>query len=117
MTREAAILQRVDDTLEAALGRLFALLRIPSVSTDPAHAGDCAAAAAWLADELSALGFDAAVHPTAGHPMVVGRSPAPADASAPHLLFYGHYDVQPVDPLALWNTPPFAPEVQETPRG
>jgi acetylornithine deacetylase/succinyl-diaminopimelate desuccinylase-like protein len=99
--------------MDAALERLFALLRIPSVSTDPAHAGDCAAAAEWLAAELRSLGFDAYVRPTAGHPMVVAHG----GAGGRHVLFYGHYDVQPADPLELWRSPPFEPVLEETPGG
>jgi acetylornithine deacetylase/succinyl-diaminopimelate desuccinylase-like protein len=107
------LLNRVDENLPAALERLFALLAIPSISTDPAHAGDCASAAQWLVAELSALGFQAAAHPTPGHPMVVART----EGAGPRLLFYGHYDVQPVDPLVLWHSPPFQAQLQETPRG
>ncbi|TFL19693.1 M20/M25/M40 family metallo-hydrolase [Jannaschia formosa] len=103
----AAILDRIDAGQPAALDRLSALLRIPSISTDPAHAGDCRAAAEWLAAELASLGFDASVRDTPGHPMVVAHG---GDGPR-HVLFYGHYDVQPVDPLALWDTPPFEPVI------
>ncbi|EPX85779.1 Acetylornithine deacetylase/Succinyl-diaminopimelate desuccinylase [Rubellimicrobium thermophilum DSM 16684] len=107
------VLDRIDADLPAAVERLFALLRIPSISTDPAHAADCAAAADWLAQDLRDMGFDARTYPTAGRPMVVGRG----GDGGPHLLFYGHYDVQPVDPLNLWNHPPFEPRLEETPQG
>ena len=106
-----AVLQRIDANRPAALDRLFALLAIPSISTDAAYAPDCARAAEWLAAELKALGFEAAVHETAGRPMVLGHAKA-ARRDAPHVLFYGHYDVQPVDPLGLWNSDPFKPELQ-----
>ncbi len=108
-----AVLARIDETLPEATERLFGLLRIPSISTDPAFKADCARAADWIAADLAGLGFDAAVRPTPGHPMVVGHS---GDAGR-HLLFYGHYDVQPVDPLSLWDRDPFDPEVQDTPKG
>ncbi len=108
------MLTQVDQGLEDALARLMDFLRIPSISTDPAHAGDVRAAAEWLRAELAALGFEAEVHDTPGHPMVVARSAA---GGARPLLFYGHYDVQPVDPLDLWNRPPFEPAIEETPRG
>lgn len=110
---ETPLLDRIDTILPQALERLFALLRIPSISTDPAHAGDCRAAADWLVTELAGLGFDAARHDTPGHPMVVARTAG----DGPRLLFYGHYDVQPVDPLALWHSPPFQPQLQDTPAG
>ncbi len=112
-----AVLARIDDTLPDALERLMVLLRIPSISTDPAYATDCADAADWLVADLQSLGFDASARPTPGHPMVVGQAEGPADRDAPHLLFYGHYDVQPVDPLALWERDPFDPAVQDTPKG
>ncbi|MEO0357926.1 MAG: M20/M25/M40 family metallo-hydrolase, partial [Pseudomonadota bacterium] len=101
------VLTEIDATQPAALDRLQALLRIPSISTDPAFASDCKDAAKWMVKELTDLGFEAALHTTAGHPMVVARHAAPG----PHLLFYGHYDVQPVDPLDLWDGDPFDPQV------
>ena len=113
--RLAPVLDRLAEGEEAALGRLLALLRIPSISTDPAHAADCRAAAEVLAADLRSLGAEAEVRPTAGLPMVVGRI-GPEDA-APHVLFYGHYDVQPVDPLALWHRGPFDPAVEDAPGG
>ena len=103
------VLAFADQTLDASLERLFALIRIPSISTDPAYAEACAEAAAWLTTELLGLGFDAAVRPTGGHPMVVAHDP---QAEGAHVLFYGHYDVQPVDPLNLWATPPFEPQLK-----
>jgi acetylornithine deacetylase/succinyl-diaminopimelate desuccinylase-like protein len=102
------VLAYVDDNIEASLERLFALIRIPSISTDPAYAADCRRAAEWLNTELEGLGFDASVRPTDGHPMVVGHEKT---AGGPHVLFYGHYDVQPVDPLPLWTNPPFEPKL------
>ncbi len=104
------VLARLDAEREAALSRLFQLLRFESISTDPDYATDCRQTAEWLATELSGIGFDASVRVTSGHPMVVGHAEGPD--GAPHLLFYGHYDVQPVDPLEYWNTPPFEPAVE-----
>jgi acetylornithine deacetylase/succinyl-diaminopimelate desuccinylase-like protein len=113
-----AVLTRIDDTLPDALERLLALLRIPSISTDPAYKADCATAADWLVADLQGLGFDATSRATPGHPMVVGHSSNDAGGTdGRHLLFYGHYDVQPVDPLTLWDRDPFDPEVQDTPKG
>ena len=108
-----AVLARIDETLPQALERLLHLLRIPSISTDPAFAADCNRAADWLADDLRSLGFDATSRPTPGHPMVVGHG----GTGDRHLLFYGHYDVQPVDPLALWTRDPFDPVIEETATG
>jgi acetylornithine deacetylase/succinyl-diaminopimelate desuccinylase-like protein len=108
-----AVLAQIDADLDEALQRLFRLVRFRSVSTDPAYAPECRKAAAWLADDLRAIGFDARVADTAGHPIVVGHHPGPnGDAGAPHLLFYGHYDVQPVDPVELWQGDPFEPELR-----
>ncbi|WP_397542971.1 dipeptidase [Roseovarius salis] len=108
-----AVLTRIDDQLPAALDRLMAFLRIPSISTDPAYAQACDEAADWLVADLQDIGVQAEKRQTKGHPMVVGH----VDGDGPHLLFYGHYDVQPVDPLELWNTDPFAPEIQQTEQG
>ncbi len=108
-----AVLARIDDQLPAATDRLLGLLRIPSISTDPAYAGPCAQAADWLVDDLNSLGIKAEKRETPGHPMVVGH----IDGDGPHLLFYGHYDVQPVDPLELWDSPPFEPKLEDTPKG
>lgn len=110
------VLKTIDANADAALARLFALLRIPSISTDPAYQDACARAAGWLAAELTAIGFKADVRATAGRPMVLAHAKA-SRSGAPHLLFYGHYDVQPVDPLALWTTDPFTPTLVQTPGG
>jgi acetylornithine deacetylase/succinyl-diaminopimelate desuccinylase-like protein len=116
MAALAQVLERIDANLDAALGRLFELIAIPSVSTDPAFANGCKQAAEWLAHELKSIGFAASVRATAGHPMVVGNAKA-ARPDVPHLLFYGHYDVQPPDPLDLWESPPFEPRILETATG
>ena len=108
------VLEKIDADLDNSLERLFAFLRLQSVSTDPAYAAQCKAAAKFVADDLAGLGFDAQVRQTAGHPVVVGKS---ANGSGPRVLFYGHYDVQPVDPLNLWKSPPFEPRIEELPGG
>ncbi len=108
-----AILTRIDDDLPASLDRLMTLLRIPSISTDPAYDDDVQRAAQWVADDLATLGVDAEIRPTTGHPMVVGH----VGEGAPHLLYYGHYDVQPVDPLDLWTNDPFDPRIEDTAKG
>lgn len=108
-----AVLARIDAQLPQATDRLMELLRIPSISTDPAFANDCQTAADWLVADLASMGIAASKRPTPGHPMVIGH----IDGPGPHLLFYGHYDVQPVDPLDLWDRDPFDPELQDTPGG
>ena len=113
----AAVLNQVDAGLDQSRGRLFDLLRIPSVSTQPEHKADCVRAAEWVRDQLAGLGFQASVRPTPGHPVVVAHHPGPAGYAGPHVLFYGHYDVQPVDPIELWNSPPFEPQLVDGPRG
>ena len=110
----APVLNDIDRDLDTSLERLFAWLRIPSISTDPAFAQGCREAAVWLQGQLDALGFEASIRETAGHPVVMAHRPKPG---APHVLFYGHYDVQPVDPLELWDTPPFEPRIATLPDG
>src|SRR5260370_36555043 len=110
------ILSAISATQGAALDRLFAFLSIPSISAVPAHFPDCERAADWLVAELAELGFEAAKHPTEGRPMVVGHVKANR-RDAPHVLFYGHYDVQPADPLSLWRSPPFQPRLGSGPNG
>ncbi len=111
MTKLDSVLTRIDNQLPQSLDRLFELLRIKSISTDPAFKKHCRQAAQWLADDLTTIGFDASVRDTQGHPMVVAHHQGPENS--PHFLFYGHYDVQPVDPLNLWNQPPFEPVIKE----
>jgi len=109
-----AVLSRIDQDIDQSVERLFALLRIASISTDPAYKPQCQAAAEHVAADLDSIGFTSEVRPTAGHPVVVAKSNG---ASGPHVLFYGHYDVQPVDPLNLWKTPPFEPRIDTLPDG
>ena len=111
MTSLAPVLATLDENLDASLQRLNDLIRIPSISTDPAYAAECRRAAEWLVADLKSIGFEASVRDTAGHPMVVAHHDGPA--GIPHVLFYGHYDVQPVDPLDLWEADPFAPALKE----
>jgi len=108
------VLAYIDAHMGQSLDRLFQLVAIESISTDPAHAGHCIEAAEWLASALEAIGFDAAAHPTEGHPMVLGRAEG---GKGPRALFYGHYDVQPVDPVELWHSPPFEPKIVTAPDG
>jgi acetylornithine deacetylase/succinyl-diaminopimelate desuccinylase-like protein len=115
MSQLDQVLQKIDSDLDASIERLFAWLRIPSISTDPAYAKDCRNAAEWLKADLAELGVEAQLSETQGHPVVLGH--ARKGGSRPHVLFYGHYDVQPVDPLDLWETPPFEPRIATLPDG
>ena len=112
MTNILPVLDHAGAGLPASLDRLFDLVRIKSISTDPAYKAECRRAAEWLVKELRSIGFDATVRDTPGHPMVVAHHDG-ATADAPHVLFYGHYDVQPVDPLDLWDNDPFEPAVRD----
>ena len=103
------VLAHLDADADAAVERLFELLRFPSISTDPAYGGDCQRAAEWLTEDLKGIGFEARVAETPGHPIVVARDHS---ADGPHVLFYGHYDVQPADPLNLWSNDPFDPAIR-----
>ena len=109
-----AVLARVDADLDNALNRLKDLLRIKSISTDPAYAAECQRAAQFLVDDLAGQGFAASARPTPGHPVVVAHDSV---STGPHVLFYGHYDVQPVDPLSLWHTDPFEPVIKDDANG
>lgn len=105
------VLDRLERNFDAGLERLFELLRIESVSTDPAYSAHCRKAAEWCASELSDLGIPSSVRSTSGHPIVVGHDREKVAKGRPHALFYGHYDVQPADPLDLWTKPPFEPRI------
>lgn len=103
---------------EDSIARWIDWLKIPSISTDPAYRQHCRAAAEWAAGQLRDLGFDARLSETgdtggdgkgSGHPVVLATIPHAAGYKGPHVLFYGHYDVQPVDPIELWESPPFQP--------
>jgi acetylornithine deacetylase/succinyl-diaminopimelate desuccinylase-like protein len=91
---------------------LFELLAIPSVSARSEHDADTRRAAEWIAGSLKSAGLGATVHETSGHPVVVGEY-RDAPAGAPTVLVYGHYDVQPAEPLDLWTSPPFVPTVRD----
>ena len=107
------VLTKIDHDLPQATERLLALLRIPSISTDPSYKDACDSAADWLVADLLSMGVTAEKRATPGHPMVVGH----IGDGAPHVLFYGHYDVQPVDPVELWDSDPFDPQLQDTQGG
>lgn len=113
MSQIDPVLAHIDANLDAATERLFELMRIPSISTDPAYKEACDKAADWLVNDLASMDVRASKRSTDGHPMVVGH----ADGTGKHVMFYGHYDVQPVDPLDLWHNDPFAPQIEDTEAG
>lgn len=107
------VLTQIDEDFSKSIDRLFELLRIESISTDSNYDAECEKAADWLVSELSDIGFKASKRVTPGHPMVIAHSDDPGSK----IMFYGHYDVQPVDPLDLWDNPPFKPAIEETKNG
>ena len=113
----APVLARAEADFDGSVQRLCDFLRIESVSTDPAYAVKTRAAGQWVVDQLRALGFEAGLRDTTGHPMVVAHHPGPPGTNAPRILYYGHYDVQPPDPLDLWESPPFEPAIVEAKHG
>lgn len=107
------VLETIEKNMPQSLERLKALLRIPSISADPAHDADCLKAAKQVKGLLEGMGFAARLLETPAHPVVYGTiAPKGLARNAPHVLFYGHYDVQPATPLELWKTPPFEPSVR-----
>ena len=110
------VLRHIDNALEESIGRWSELLRIPSVSTDPAYEPSMREAAQWLQDQLAPLGFSVDIRETEGHPVVIGHHPGPG-GDATHVLYYGHYDVQPPDPLEEWDNAPFEPTLVDGPHG
>jgi acetylornithine deacetylase/succinyl-diaminopimelate desuccinylase-like protein len=106
-----AIKRYQDDNKQRFLDELFEFLRIPSISADPAYKGDVENAATFLKDKMEAAGIEnVEIVPTAGHPIIYGDKIISSDA--PTVLIYGHYDVQPPDPLDLWESPPFEPVIK-----
>ena len=109
-------MSNVLEFVESERGRfreeLFQFLRIPSVSARTEHNDDTRVAARWLADQMRRAGLDAEVLDTPGHPVVLGEWRG-APAGSPTILIYGHYDVQPAEPLAEWSSPPFEPNVRD----
>jgi acetylornithine deacetylase/succinyl-diaminopimelate desuccinylase-like protein len=118
----APVIKQLDADFDGAVNRLCDLLRIPSISTDPVYNPQTRAAGQWCADQLKDIGFEASLRDTPGHPMVIAHHPGPNGQDArstdvPHILYYGHYDVQPPDPLELWESPPFEPAIVKGPNG
>ncbi|MET4129722.1 M20/M25/M40 family metallo-hydrolase [Roseovarius sp. MBR-6] len=108
------VLAHIDADFDNALDRLFQTVRLKSISTDPAYAGETRACAEWHSDDLASMGFVSEVRETPGHPIVLAKNHA---AEGTKVLFYGHYDVQPADPLELWEGDPFEPVIATLPDG
>ena len=109
------VLTTIDQRRDASLAQLKELLAIPSVSTKPEHKPDMLKCATWLADQLKNAAFSAQVLSTPGHPIVLAKNKHLPDRKT--VLVYGHYDVQPAEPLDLWTSPPFEPTVRKTETG
>jgi acetylornithine deacetylase/succinyl-diaminopimelate desuccinylase-like protein len=104
----------IQENKEKFLQELLDILRIPSISADPAYTKDVATCAEKLAEHMTSIGLDnVEICPTAGHPIVYAEKIF--DSNLPTILVYGHYDVQPADPIELWTSPPFEPVIKETP--
>jgi acetylornithine deacetylase/succinyl-diaminopimelate desuccinylase-like protein len=112
MSSNGRILDYIDSNRQRFLDELFEFLRIPSVSASSEHKGDTRRAAEWLMDRMKQAGLETSIHDTAGHPIVLGEWRG-AGADAPTVLIYGHYDVQPPEPLDLWTTPAFEPQIRD----
>ena len=111
-----AVHDKINADLDQAIARLQTLLRIPSVSTDPAYANDVRRCAEHITDDLKSIGLEAICHDTIGHPMILATDDS-AGPDAPRVLYYGHYDVQPPEPFDEWNHPPFDAEIVDGPNG
>jgi acetylornithine deacetylase/succinyl-diaminopimelate desuccinylase-like protein len=107
------VLNQLEKQRSGSLKGLVEFLSIASVSADPDRSNDVAACARWLAERFGECGLEVSVEETAGHPVVLAQSEFRSDR--PTALVYGHYDVQPVDPIGQWVTPPFEPTVRKTP--
>lgn len=117
-------MSRIDDVIATlkkndsdGIARLRDWLSIPSVGTDPAFNDDTRRAASWCAEQLQEAGIDATLRETGtpdkpGNPIVWAQHPGAPEYDGPHVLFYGHYDVQPADPVELWESPPFEPVIK-----
>ena len=111
-----SVLEHIEQNFDGAITRLQSLLQIPSISTDPEYKSEVRRCAEYITEDLQSIGLDATMHDTIGHPMVVATDDS-AGPNAPRVLYYGHYDVQPVEPLDEWKVPPFDGAVVDGPRG
>ena len=106
------IKEHIQANKDRFLDELFGLIRIPSISSQSEHKEDMVKTAQYIVDQLLKAGASKAeIMPTSGHPVVYGEKII--DSALPTILIYGHYDVMPVDPLELWDSPPFEPEIRD----
>ncbi len=118
LVHPGTVLAQIDQQFPQSLASLFEFLRFPTVATDPKHDADCRNAANWLVERLRGMGFEAGLRETTGQPVVAGRyAPEGCGSITPHILFYGHYDVQPADPVELWDSQPFEPQIRNGKNG
>ena len=110
------VLQQIDADFDSAVKRLQTFLQFPSISTDPEYKAEVRRCAEYITNDLKSIGLDAKLHDTIGHPMVVATDDS-AGLDAPRVLYYGHYDVQPVEPLDEWKFPPFDATIVDGPIG
>jgi acetylornithine deacetylase/succinyl-diaminopimelate desuccinylase-like protein len=106
------VLEFLERNKDRFVTELCDYIRFPSVSAQPAHRADVAACAQWLAEHCRKIGLETRVCDTEGHPIVLAKTPRSQDSKKPHFLIYGHYDVQPPEPLDLWKSPPFEPRIE-----
>ncbi len=104
------VLTYINNNQERFINELKQFLSYPSISTQKDHETDVQRCAAWLCDHLNAMGLLSTIHQTKRHPIVCGQKMV--DPAKPTLMLYGHYDVQPVDPIDLWESPPFQPTIR-----
>jgi acetylornithine deacetylase/succinyl-diaminopimelate desuccinylase-like protein len=112
MTSNGVVQRYLEENRARSQAELFEFLRIPSVSARSEHRDDVRRAAEWLLEKMRDAGLEVSLHETAGHPVVLGEWRGAGD-TAPTVLIYGHYDVQPPEPLELWTSPAFEPEVRD----
>jgi acetylornithine deacetylase/succinyl-diaminopimelate desuccinylase-like protein len=107
-----AVIEYLKKNQPRFVAELCEFLRFPGVSAQPQHKKDLEACAGWLAGHCKKIGLEAQVCPTDGHPIVIAKTPREKNSRKPHFMVYGHYDVQPPEPLELWKSPPFEPRIE-----
>ena len=107
-----AVFLYLKENRDEFVAELCQYIRFPSVSAQPEHRKDLIACAEWLLHHCRKIGLVATLHPTAGNPILVAKTPREKNSRKPHFVVYGHYDVQPAEPFELWKTPPFEPRIE-----